>query len=538
MSEEHPEMELTESLPVAEVKPKKGFSIVWLIPLLALAIGGWLVYKAWSEKGPMVTVSFRSAEGLEAGKTKVKYKDVEVGQVEEIILDNGLSEVLVKLRMSADSQTYMTEKTRFWVVRARVAAGRVSGLGTIFSGAYIGIDPATDGKPTKRFIGLEDPPLVTSDMTGRLFTLKAEGLGSLDIGSPVYYREIQVGQVVQYGFDETGQAVDIKVFIHSPHDRQVTGNTRFWNASGIDMRMDASGIEVDTQSLLSIMVGGIGFDERPNAPNGEPAAENSTFRLYANKEQITKDSFTQKNYFLIYFTQSVRGLSVGAPVEFRGIQLGEVVDIRADFIPKSKTFRIPVTVAIEPERIYGYGSSSKASIDDLRTFIRDGFRAVLRSGNLVTGQLFVDLDFFPDDPPQELAFVDGTPVIPSRATELKEIAESISVIVKKFEQIPFDQIGVDLGKTMHASTAAMKQIEQLTQQVNAETVPAVTDVLDQLKTTLVDLQAGLGSDSPVNYQLRELLRELSATIRSLRGLTDYLERHPESLIYGKGESQP
>ena len=527
-----------EQLPVAEIKPKKGFSIVWLIPLLALVIGGWLVFKAWSEKGPVVTITLKSAEGLEAGKTKVKYKDVDIGQVEEISLSDDISKVIVKLQMQDGAESFLTDRTRFWVVRARVAAGKVSGLGTIFSGAYIGIDPVKDGKPTLEFVGLEEPPLVTTDTPGRLFGLKAEGLGSLDIGSPVYYREIEVGQVVQYGFDDTGQAVDIKIFIQAPHDRQVTDNTRFWNASGIDMSLDATGIKVDTQSLISIMLGGIAFDDGPDPLAAEPAAENTAFPLYANKDETTKENYTNQNYFLIYFNQSVRGLSVGSPVEFRGIKLGEVIDIHAVVDDKTRVFRIPVTVAIKPERIHGFGSAAKSTRDDLRNYVDRGFRAVLRSGNLVTGQLFVDLDFFPDDPPRELTFEGPYPVIPSRATEIKEITESIAEIVKKFETIPIDEIGKDLHRTILATTATMNRIERLAGQFDAETVPAMTEALESLRSTLADLEAGLGSDSPVNFQLREALGDFSEMTRSLRGLTDYLERHPESLIFGKKGDQP
>jgi paraquat-inducible protein B len=175
------------NLPQAEVQRKKQISIVWLIPIVAVLIGGWLAYKGLSEKGPIVMISFESAEGLEAGKTKLRYKDVEIGLVESIRFNADLSRVLVTAELVKEAAPYLTENTRFWVVRPRVTASGVSGLGTIFSGAYIGMDPGKEGEPMRDFKGLEIPPVVTTGMPGRDFLLRANTLGSLDIGAPVYY---------------------------------------------------------------------------------------------------------------------------------------------------------------------------------------------------------------------------------------------------------------------------------------------------------------------------------------------------------------
>ena len=221
MNEENNNAPDLQSLPEAVVQRKKQISIVWLVPVVAILIGGWLAYKGLTEKGPMVTISFESAEGLEAGKTKLKYKDVEVGQVQTIRFNADLSRVLVTAELVKEAEPYLTENTRFWVVRPRVTASGVSGLGTLFSGAYIGMDPGKEGRPARSFEGLEIPPLVTRDMPGRDFILRATALGSLDIGSPVYYRQIQVGQVTGYELDKEAQSLSIKVFINAPHDALV-----------------------------------------------------------------------------------------------------------------------------------------------------------------------------------------------------------------------------------------------------------------------------------------------------------------------------
>ncbi|PLX84456.1 MAG: paraquat-inducible protein B, partial [Desulfuromonas sp.] len=252
MSDERNQATTEEQLPKALVQTKQSFSVIWVVPLIALLIGGWLAYKAAAEKGPTITITFASADGLEADKTLIKFKDVEIGKVVRIELLNDLSGVIVTAEMQRDAEHYLTENTRFWVVRARVAAGEVSGLGTLFSGVYIGCSPSLEGRERHDLKGLEAPPVLTEGLPGRHFILEAKNLGSLDIGSPVYYRGIKVGQVVKYDFDDHAESVLIRVFIDAPYHHKVRENSRFWNASGVDITLDVTGVKLDTQSLATI----------------------------------------------------------------------------------------------------------------------------------------------------------------------------------------------------------------------------------------------------------------------------------------------
>ena len=259
-------------IPEAVVKPRKGISIVWIIPIVALLIGAWVAYKSISEIGPTIVITFNDAEGLVAGKTKVKYKDVDVGLVETVALDEDLEHVRVTVEMDKGAKSYLTEKTRFWVVKARIRAGSVSGLGTLLGGAYIAMDPVSGGKFVKDFVGLESIPVVTTDQQGQHFQLKATRRGSLDIGAPIYFRQIQVGEVVSYQLSEDNKTVNFKVFINEPHHHKVRENTRFWNASGIDVSLSAAGFNVDMESAVSLISGGLAFETPPDAPPGEVAA--------------------------------------------------------------------------------------------------------------------------------------------------------------------------------------------------------------------------------------------------------------------------
>ena len=566
MSEDGSRAETVDKAPAAKVQTKRSFSIIWVVPIVALIIGGWLAYKAKSEKGPTLTITFESAEGLVAGKTKFKYKDVEIGVVSAIDLLDDLSGVVVTAEMVKDFSAYMTEKTSFWVVRARVAAGEVSGLGTILSGAYIGCSPSDKGQPVKKFAGLEKPPVMTEGLPGRHFTLHSETLGSLDVGSPILYRGIKVGQVVDYDFDEAAESIIFKIFIDAPFHEKVRENSRFWNASGIDFTMDASGIKMDTQSLVSILLGGVAFDNPLDVKPGGQAEESKRFELYASRDESRNVKYKYREQFLLYFDQSVRGLSPGAPVEIKGIKIGEVVSIELQYDQGLVNFRVPVLIMIEPERLNAViteegerltGSEMGAEIDETndegegrlhtKIMIRKGLRAQLKTGNLLTGQLYIDFDFYPDAAPAELKEQDGVLVFPTVPVPLKRIIQRVDNILEQVEQVPFAQMGKDVGVVVKEVDVAVqnlntlfKDLSSVSVNVNEATLPKINGMIDELQktlkgadATLKGIDATLGQDSSLNYSSLKVLDELSMTIRSLRSLLDYLERDPQALILGK-----
>jgi len=557
MSEQNNNESDFQDLPEADVQSKRQISIVWLIPIIAMLIGGWLAYKGLSEKGPVVTISFESADGLEAGKTKVKYKNVEMGQVDTIRFNADLSRVLVTAELVKEAGPYLTENTRFWVVRPRVTASGVSGLGTIFSGAYIGMDPGKEGEPARDYQGLEIPPVVTTGMPGRDFLLKATTLGSLDVGAPVYYRQIQVGQVIGYDLDKDGRSLTIKVFINAPHHTLVSKNTRFWNASGFDLKLDASGLKLNTESLVSIMMGGIAFDTPTSLEAGGPADPDYVFRLYETRENIFERTYTEKVHYLLHFGGSIRGLTVGAPVEFRGIKIGEVVDIKAEFDLEKASPRITVLIETEPQRwkVAGTGRARTAdeAKENISKLVAKGLRAQLKTGSLLTGQLFVDIDFHPDAPTAEIIYGEKFPELPTIPAPLQIITARINSLLSKIETVPIKQIGKDLGDTLQnvkrlseskellqavqALNETLQETRQLVQNLDSNVAPAISATLDQAQKTLVSVEGTLGQDSLLQHEMTRAIKELGEAARAVRILTDYLERHPEALIYGKGTAK-
>src|SRR5262245_14710974 len=516
MPEQTPLSSVPDSRTVSRRRTRPSF--VWIVPIVAALVGVWVAVVRIMAQGPKITIVFRSAEGLEAGKTKIHYKGVEVGTLTDIRLTPDHQRVIANAQMAPGTADFLVEDTQFWVVRPRISGASVSGLGTLISGAYVRMDIGKKTDHRRDFVALNDQPVVTGDVPGRFFVLKAPDLGSLDTGTPIYFRRLQVGEVAAYELDPDGRAITLRAFINVPYDRYVTQNTVFWQASGIDMSLTANGLSVQTQSLLSILVGGIAFaTPTPDAPL--PAAEPETvFRLYSDRAEAFKLPSRDPQTYRVNFSESVRGLTRGAPVEFKGIPIGEVTEVRAEFDAKTLEFSVPVTVQIDPTSM-GVKlldvPPGPASIEAHRRVIdglvAKGVRAQLRSGSLLTGALYVALDTFPGAPPFTVDWSKQPVELPTQPGDLAGIENSVTSIVKKIDQLPIKDIGdelrkalADLDRTLLSATATLNSADKL-----------------------IEPGSGLGTG------LGNTLDEVSRAARGLRVLADYLERHPESLLRGK-----
>ncbi|BEV16774.1 MlaD family protein [Herbaspirillum sp. DW155] len=515
-------------------------SLVWLIPIVAALVGLTLVTKILIDRGPMVTVSFRSAEGLEAGKTKVKYKDVEIGQVQSLKLAADRSHVLVGIQLNQDAAGFNAEDTRFWVVRPRIAASGISGLGTLLSGAYIGADAGASGETKKNFVGLEQPPIVTRDSSGRQFVLHTDDLGSLDIGSPIFYRRIKVGQVVAYDLDSDGRGVTLRIFVNAPYDKFVTPTSRFWHASGFDMELNASGFKLHTQALSTVVLGGIAFRDRDEGPLGTPAKEGTEYALVEDESAAMKEPDGAPQTALLYFDQSLRGLQPGATVDFRGVVLGEVKSIGVEYDKARAEFRMPVLVQIYPDRLDHHfrdetGAERRSNAQVMRMLVKRGMRAQLRNGNLLTGQLYVAIDFFPKAAPVQFD-PDKMPLeLPTIPGSLDELQQQLSDIAGKLSKVPFDEIGRDLQTTLKTLNKTLSTAEQTAARINNDIAPEMQAAMKDARKTLNAAERTLSDDAPLQQDIRQTMRELTKAAASIRILTDYLQQHPESLIRGKQE---
>ncbi|WP_339528875.1 intermembrane transport protein PqiB [Pseudomonas mucidolens] len=515
-------------------------SLVWIVPIVAVLVGISLVVHNILQEGPTITVTFKTGSGLTAHKTEVKYRNVVIGQVTGVALSNDQKSVNATIKLAKQAESFTREDSQFWVVRPRIGAGGVSGIDTLLSGDYIGADIGQSNSRAKQFKGLENPPAITYGEPGKRFTLHTEDLGSLDIGSPVYYRKIPVGQVVAYALDADGKGVDIDVFIHAPNDVYVTENTRFWNASGIDVSVGANGFALKTESLSTLLVGGIAFRAPDYSPNDKPAAEEYTYELFADQQSALAPPNGQAQYLSLRFDQALRGLKVGAPVEFLGIEFGKVVAINLDFDAKKRSFPVNVGIVIYPQRL-GQAhtkmlkvlkhdpNDEAAGVRLIGTFIENGLRAQARNGNLLTGQLYIALDFYPKA--EKVTFdAKVRPVsIPTVPGNLEQLQEKLENIVDKVNQLPIERIAGNLDGNLVELRKGLAQF-------NAKTLPGVQTTLGDVSKTLRSASATLAEDSPQREQLTQTLSELERMSRSLRELSDYLGRHPESLIRGRPDN--
>jgi paraquat-inducible protein B len=545
-----------QDLPEAVAVSRRRFTpqLIWLIPIVAVLVGGWLAAKAILERGPTITITFKTAEGLEAGKTKIKYKDVEIGLVKTITLSPTRKGIVVTAELSKQSEEFLREDTRFFVVRPRITAGGVSGLGTLLSGGFIGIDIGKSREARRDFVGLEVAPIVTGEEPGRQFMLRADDLGSTDVGTPVYFRRVTVGQVVATALNKDGKGVTFTIFIQAPYDQYVTKETRFWNASGIDVSLDATGIQVRTESVMSILVGGIAFQVEPDSPPEPPADANTIFTLFSDRTEAFKRADIIVDKYLLVFDGSVRGLSAGAPLDFRGVTIGEVVRIGVSIDPKTLVFRMPVEVKVYPRRLAARhfiggmlppAESEAVRYGRMKQFVDHGLRAQLRSGNLLTGQLYVALDFFPGSPKVTIDLAKRPPEIPTTPGTFEELQETLTGIVKKLDKLQIEEIGADTRKLLASLDETLKGVDGLLKSVDAGLVPDLRRTLDTasqtLKSaegTLKSAEGTLSSVSPLQADLQQTLSELSRTLTAVRALAEMLQQHPESLIRGKPAPAP
>jgi paraquat-inducible protein B len=516
---------------------------IWILPLIVVIAGVFVAVRERIEQGASIEITFHTADDLEPNKTKISYKAVEIGEVKEIHVSEDRKEVVVEARIHRDARDYLVEDTRFWVVRPRVTGASISGLGTLVSGAYIDVDVGHSNVKQQHFTGLEVPPIVTAGLPGREFILHASDIGSLNISSPVFYRHMPAGQVVAYALEPNGASVTIKVFINSPYDAFVNSETRFWQASGVDMSVDSEGVKLHTESLISILEGGVAFQSAGDSGNARPVPADSAFDLYTDRERAMREADIVAQTFIMYFEGSLRGLSVGAPVDLRGINIGEVKRLSVEYDRVAGELRFPVEVDIFPQRIRGRtrGPGRPPAEDSadigghtmIDSMVAHGMRAELKTGSILTGQKYVAVDVKRGAARDHVDWDEHPPIFPTASGGLDEIQDSIGSVAEKLDKVPFDEISTRLVATMASLDQTLKSTDKLMRRVDDSVAPQVNATLKEAQEAMKNAKEALSQGTPLQSDLGTTLLELSRAAKSVSALADYLERHPESLLRGK-----
>ena len=548
-------------VPTAAVRRSRRIPLIWTVPLITALIGGWLAWDTFSKRGPTIVVEFDYGNGLTPGQSQLKYKDVPMGTVKAVDLSSDLKKVLVTIETTREATPLLTDKTTFWVVKPQLFAGRVSGLDTLLSGSYVGMMPSLQkGEPKRHFIGNADPPILETSIPGAVFKLTTRRIGSISLGSPIFYRDIEVGAVLGWELADMARHVTIHAFVRSPFDQYVHDDSLFWDASGISIKLEGSGVKVELESVKALLLGGIAFETDPDRKS--PAAKpEQSFPLYASRDAARSAGFGRKLHFVSTFQRSVSGLKVGADVTLHGLKIGEVTDLGLRYDPVRDSVVVPVHYTVEADRIANIAAGGNLPPGTgAAVMVQRGFRATLDTESLLTGTKVLAIKEVPGAPPATLERDGELLIVPSSETGgLDSITSSAAELLTKINRIDFDAIGKDIAgtvkgldeivngaqlrRTLASLEATLADAQDIARKLDAGVGPAaqrLPDIARQLDTALaqinrlaVSLNAGYGGDSRFLRELDRMMPQLNETVRSFRALADLLSRHPEALIQGR-----
>ncbi len=530
--------------PSARLRPRGWFSWVWIVPAIAAAIVIGLATRALVDRGPLITITFTDAEGLEAGDTKIRHKDVDLGTVESVYLTHDLSHVVIKARMLRSAAAHLTTATRFWIVRPRVGVGGISGLSTLVSGAYIEMYPG-EGEPARSFVGLDEPPSIIPDTPGRSFTLHASELGSLVSGSLISYRGIPVGEVEGYALDREHHQIGIYAFIRSPYEDLVHAQTRFWNSGGVDVSIGVSGLRFRASSWQQLVSGGVSFDTPDSALGDPPSPAGAVFRLYDNDDDAQQDPRGPTLIYRASFTGTAAGaVGPGTTVQMLGATVGQVTESHLQYDDQAQRMLTRVTLQIDPSRVeivHRRADSPSDPVEAFRTrlanLVAHGLRAHVTTASFLTGIKVLSLDLERDAPPAHIEQVDGFAQLPSSGSS--DIADILASVKSVLHHVDALAAGPALGHSIAELDRTLGNLDRITAEVEPQIKPLIDSLratADAAQQTLQSARQTLGSGASGNADLPHLIRELTEAARSIRDLTDYLDQHPEALIRGRRAS--
>nr|WP_205598951.1 intermembrane transport protein PqiB [Aeromonas rivipollensis] len=516
---------------------------IWMVPLLALFIGAWMLFQHWYSQGPSFTLRVATAEGIVAGKTVIRSREVEVGRIEAVELSEDYSHAVLKGRLTNAAASMLKNDSQFWVVKPRVGREGISGLGTLFSGAYIELSPGKQGRARSEYTMLDTPPLASLDAIGLRLSLSSRDTRALGVGSPINYQGFTIGQVEEANFLPAQSEMHYQIFINAPYDILMSNNSRFWLTPGFEVSMSSEGMKVKMDSLESLLDGGITMGLPPGWTPGEPVKQMDNFTLFQDETSVQAGSLDQFIDYVFLFEDDMGGLHPGAAVQYRGIRVGTVISAPYLIDDKGaqlfKSRQIPVLARIEVQRLsHRYDNAEK---EQWRTLFNkqfnEGLRASLKTSSLLTGGKVVDLNFYPDAPNYQPLKIGGYQVFPTAQAGLDQIERKVNLILDKFVNMDMATTLTQVNSTLDTLDKTLKHIravsanlEQFTAQPSTQQLPAsLNESLKQLQETLQTYDVR----SQTNQELRQSVQSLNQLISELQPLVHSLNEQPSSLIFDR-----
>ncbi|MCH2455820.1 MAG: intermembrane transport protein PqiB [Idiomarina sp.] len=527
---------------VAKVSRLKVLSPVWIVPIVAFLVAGWMVWQDTSGAGPTITISVSDAEGIEPGKTRIKVRNVDVGQVTEVRLSDDFKEAVIEVSMNEDTDRMLNSDTEVWVVKPRIGRRGVSGLDTLLSGAYIQLQPGDGGDFQSHFTALENPPVTPQETPGKRLTLVSDGQSQVSVGDSVQYQGFTVGQVEQTEFLVDKRESRYQVFVKAPYDELLTENTRFWLQRGVSVQWNSQGIDLALGSIDSLLGAAITFGVPEGQPRGDTLQQSTSFELFNSLEEAKQQGFIHGIDYVVLLDESIAGLEKGAPVQFKGVRVGTVREVPLRWFPdeddEAPLKRIPILIRFEPERLRGLVADTNINSwgKRLPELFEQGLRANIRASNLLTNTLFVDVSFYSDAEPVEgdQKFA-GYPVMPAMASDFTRLEEKLTQLMDKFNKLPlenslsdFSQAMQSVDDTANTLNGISKSLAQVLEQPEINQLPKL---LKQNLQQLQELTGSLSDDSPTRRQLNQTLNEVEKLSRDLQPVIEQLQQQPNSLIF-------
>jgi len=520
-----------QEYPTAQISPKSRFSLIWIIPITAALIGGWLVFKYYSERGTFITITFDQAAGIEAKKTPIRYKNVEIGKVRKLRLSSDLTKAKVTAEIYPEMAEHLSGNTRFWVVKPRLTFQGISGLDTLLSGVYIGMDPGEllndEDKPDDlqtEYSGLATPPTITTGEKGTALILNTNNLGSLDVGSPLYYHKINVGEVTGYRLNKENDSVDISIYVHSPYHEKIKTNSRFWNVSGLELELTAGGVTARLESLTSLLIGGIAFDTPDDEFGHELNDSNIKFTLYDSFKLADDDTqHVNKLFYVMYFEDTLHGLSKDSVIEYGGVKIGKVENILLESADESTRIKTLVKASFRIDSFSPFGDKEEAE-QTLKNLVSDGLQAQLTVDSLITGAQYISLNMTKNSSKNKKI----TEIFALMPTSMRHAA----VIPTKNAQMTllnFDagEITAELNKAISSVTALInskdvkKTIKGLAS--TAESISKITNKLNK-KGFSGELVKTLTAAQKTTAEISLLMQDTRQTMRTITNVSNKLQK--------------